>query len=120
MTTALILVFIAVCFSVTGELFLKQGMNLVGVLSLSTLGVTVPKMLRTGYLYVGLGSIAVGAVFWLAAISRVSLSWAYPLLAMGYVLVLLFSRFVLHEQISPVRWAGTLVIVIGVYLISRS
>jgi drug/metabolite transporter (DMT)-like permease len=120
MVTALILVFVAVCFSVTGELLLKQGMNLVGVLSLSTLSVTVPKMLRTWHLYAGLGSIAVGAVFWLAAISRVNLSWAYPMLAMGYVLVLVFSRLILHEHVSVVRWGGTLLIVIGVYLISRS
>ena len=111
---------IAVCFSVAGELFLKHGMNQVGVLSLASLGTVLPRMLRVWSLYAGFGSIAVGAVFWLAAISRVDLSWAYPLLAIGYVLMLFFSALILREQVSLTRWIGAVVIVVGVYLITRS
>jgi multidrug transporter EmrE-like cation transporter len=120
MTSAFFLVLIAVCFSVTGELFIKEGMSRVGVLSLTTLGPTFARMLRTWPLYAGFGSVVIGAGFWLAAISRVDLSWAYPLLAMGYVLILLFSAVILHEHVSLVRWLGALLIVIGVALISRS
>ena len=120
MSTALILVAIAVCFSVAGELLLKSGMNRVGILTLSSLGLMIPKMLRTWQLYGGLASITLGAAFWLAATSRVELSWAYPLLAMGYILMLLFSGIVLGEHISLLRWIGTIIIVLGVILVSRS
>jgi multidrug transporter EmrE-like cation transporter len=120
MSTPLILVLIAVCFSVTGELLLKTGMNRVGVLSLSTLGPTLTRMLGCWPLYAGLGAVICAAVFWLAAISRVELSWAYPLLATGYVLVLMFSALVLGETVSPARWVGALLIAIGVILVSRS
>ena len=120
MTQAFILVFVAVCFSVTGELLLKAGMSQVGVLSFGNLAVAVPRMLRQPHLWLGFGSIAVGACFWLAAISRVDLSWAYPMLAIGYILALIFAGLVLHEPIPLIRWIGAAVIVGGVYLISRS
>lgn len=120
MSNALTLVLIASCFSVTGEVLLKSGMDRVGVLSFTSLGSTAIKMLHTWHLWAGFGSIGIGAVFWLAAISRVDLSWAYPMLATGYILVLIFSAIVLHEHVSHIRWLGAIVIVLGIYLISRS
>jgi multidrug transporter EmrE-like cation transporter len=120
MSNPLILVIIAVCFSVTGEFLLKAGMDRVGVLSLGTLGGTLPRMAASWQLWVGFGSIGVGAIFWLAAISRADLSWAYPLLAVGYILTLVFAPLILREHVPLARWAGTLLIVVGVYLISRS
>ena len=120
MSNAFILVLVAVCFSVTGEILLKAGMDRAGIFSLAAIATMVPKMLRIWQLWAGFGSISIGAVFWLSAISRVDLSWAYPMLAMGYVLTLIFARTVLHEPVSLMRWIGSLVIVLGVYLVSRS
>ena len=117
---ALSLLLIAILFTVTGELFLKHGMNRVGVIQLSNFLPIMGRILRTPAVLVGFGSIGVGAVFWLAVISRVDLSYAYPMLAIGYVLVLLFSSIFLKEDISLLRWSGALVICVGVYLISRS
>lgn len=114
------LVIIAICFSVTGELMLKSGMNSVGVLSLSVLWPTLGRMITHPKILIGLGCFAVGAVFWLAAISRVPLSWAYPMLSIGYVLILLFSAIILKEQVAPLRWVGALVICVGIILIFRS
>ncbi len=120
MSKPLVLVAIAVCFSAIGEFMLKAGMDRVGVLSLSSMGTVVPKMIRTWPLYGGFLSIGVGAVFWLAALSRADLSWAYPLLAMGYVITLVMAPMILREQVPSIRWIGTILIVMGVYLISRS
>lgn len=111
---------IAICLSVTGELLLKHGMNRIGVLHLPNLLATVPRLLRNPFVVGGFLSIGVGAVFWLAAISRVDLSYAYPMLSIGYVLVLLFSALVLKENVTWIRWIGALIICLGVYLISRT
>lgn len=114
------LVLIAVCFSVTGELFLKAGMNQVGHINLSSLGSDMLRTVTNTRVLTGFASIGVGAVFWLAAISRVQLSWAYPMLSLGYVLVLLFSVIVLREPVSAVRWLGAGIVCLGVFLITRS
>jgi drug/metabolite transporter (DMT)-like permease len=115
-----ILLLIAVCLSVTGELFFKSGMNQIGVLSFSNLWSMVPRMATHAKILTGATCFVAGGLFWLSVLSRVNLSWAYPMLSLGYVLVLLFSGLILHEQVSSIRWVGALVICVGVYLISRS
>lgn len=114
------LLMIAICLTVTGELLLKNGMNRLGALHLSSLLPMIPRMVRSPFIMGGFAFIAGGAVFWLAVISRVDLSFAYPMLSIGYILVLLFSTVFLKEHVNTVRWIGALVIILGVYLITRS
>ncbi len=109
---------VAIAFSTTGELFLKIGMQRVGHLTFS------PQMLgrtfTTWQVLVGFGLFFIGSVFWLWVISRADLSWAYPMLALGYVLVVLESQFLLHEPVSGQRWLGTVVVLLGVTLLYGS
>lgn len=116
----LLIVFVAICFSVTGELFLKAGMNQIGAFGFDNLLPSLGRIVTHPRILVGFASIGVGAVFWLAALARVELSWAYPMLSLGYVLVLLLSAAFLGESVSAVRWIGVIVIVVGVILVSRS
>ena len=118
--TAFLLVAGAVCLTVTGELFLKSGMNRIGPVVLAALSSTAARVVQVPQVWIGFGFIGCGALLWLAAISRVDLSWAYPILSLGYLLVLVFSRIILGEPVSPIRWIGTAVIVLGVYLLFRS
>jgi drug/metabolite transporter (DMT)-like permease len=117
---AVALLLVAICLTVTGELLLKHGMNRIGVLNLTALLPTIPKIVRNPFVLGGFAFIGAGAVFWLAVISRVDLSFAYPMLSLGYILVLLFSALILREPVSGIRWLGAVVICIGVYLITRS
>ena len=54
------------------------------------------------------------------ALSRVDLSYAYPFASLGYVVMLVASWQLFNENISPLRLAGTLMVCLGVFLISRS
>ena len=113
---------IAVLFSVTGELLLKHGMNQLGVLELAP-GLLVPALARVftnPFVLAGFASIFAGSVFWLSVISRVQLSYAYPMLSTSYILVLLASWVFLGEHITWVRVLGVLVIIAGVSLVFRS
>jgi drug/metabolite transporter (DMT)-like permease len=109
---------VAILLSGTGELFLKRGMNRVGELSF-----TVPKLIETFTTWEVLLGFALffgGSLFWLKVISRADLSWAYPMLALGYVFVVLGSRFFLGEPVSAQRWLGTFVILVGVVIMYTS
>jgi len=46
-------------------------------------------------------------------------SKAFPFLSLGFVLVMLASRYYFRETISRERWAGVVAITIGVILLSR-
>jgi drug/metabolite transporter (DMT)-like permease len=68
----------------------------------------------------GFTLFGIGALFWLWVISRAPLSWAYPMLALGYLLVVLESRVILGESVPPQRWLGALIIVLGVIVLYNS
>lgn len=117
---------IAIALSVSGELMLKLGMNryaaAFGALDLSpaTLLPTLFRVFTQPLIFLGFVLVFGASIFWLAVLSRVNLSFAYPMLALGYVLTALFSRLLFNEAISPTRWAGIVVICVGVVLVSRS
>ena len=50
-------------------------------------------------------------------LSWADLSYVLPVTAFGYVLTALLSRLFLGENITPARWAGTLLIMAGVVLV---
>jgi len=105
---------------VTGETFLKTGMNRVGTVGMSGLLQSVGRVIGTPQIWFGFFFVFAGALLWLVVLSRVALSWAYPMLSLGYILVLVLSKFVLGEHVSPIRWFGTLIIIAGVWLVYRS
>lgn len=68
--------------------------------------------------------VAVGIVLlilWMlsrmALLSWADLSYVLPVTALGYVANAVLGRWFLQEQISPQRWAGTLLIVAGTTLV---
>ncbi|MGQ9481559.1 EamA family transporter [Chloroflexus sp.] len=120
MLLVLSLLITASALTVTGEVLLKIGINhvtsQVGAFSLD------PRVLWATFtdwrVILGFALVFGGAIFWLGVISRVDLSFAYPLLALNYVIVLIPSRILLNETVSPVRLIGALIIVIGVIVIT--
>ncbi|MBI4322070.1 MAG: EamA family transporter [Chloroflexi bacterium] len=112
----------AICMSVTGELLLKYGMNQVGDLSLhpSNLMSSLIRAFTSPFVLLGFAFVFGGSIFWLSVISRVQLSYAYPMLSLGYVLVVISSWLFLNEQVSMMRLAGVLVICAGVFVVSRT
>ncbi|MEF3273181.1 MAG: EamA family transporter [Chloroflexus sp.] len=110
----------ACVLTVTGEVLLKVGINAVttkvGAFSLN------PQVLWATFtdwrIILGFALVFGGAIFWLGVISRVDLSFAYPLLALNYVIILIPSRVLLNEPITLMRLIGALIIVAGVIIIT--
>lgn len=115
------IVAIVLC-TTSGELLLKHGMNQLGQLSLEPreLPGALLRIFTTPVILAGFGLIFGASLGWLALISRVPLSYAYPMLAMGYVVVMLQSWLLLGEELNASRIAGTIVILLGVILVARS
>lgn len=68
-----------------------------------------------------LGGLALMLAFltWLAVISRVELSKAHPATSFSYVTVTIASGVFLHEDVSALKIAGILLIMLGVYLVAE-
>ena len=68
----------------------------------------------------GLLIYGLSAVCWLWVLARAQLSLAYPILSLTFPIVLGLSAVFFAETITPLRWAGVGVIVVGVSLLART
>lgn len=59
-------------------------------------------------------------VVWLWALSKVDISFAYPFIALGYVLVSAMAWFWLGEELSPMRILGMAIIIAGIFVLARA
>ena len=57
---------------------------------------------------------------WMAAISKMQLSKAYPYMSINFLLVALLAAWLFHEQLDSNKIIGTAVIMLGVVILSRS
>ena len=122
MTVAIVYILVSVFSGAAGQIMLKQGMNKMGALTLSMdqMGAILWRMGTNPYVVLGLAVYVGGTIFWLAALSRVDLSYAYPFASLSYVVMLTASWYFFGENITPLRLLGSFVVVVGVFLISRS
>jgi len=123
--TVFLMILIAVAMEVVGQLLYKSGINRLPALQgspfqLGALAQFTWNALQNWRVLAGIGVYCAQAAVWWAVLSRVDLSYAFPLTSMSYVLLLGASRAFLGEHISLQRWMGATAIVFGVYLITRS
>ncbi len=118
----ILLLLITVGLNVAGQLLMKQGMSQVGAIhgNLAVIAESVLRAFLNPYVIGGVGAYGLSSIFWLILLSRVDLSYAYPALSLGYVLITLVSAFLLGEDVSNMRWLSVAVICVGVILLSRS
>ena len=122
MTLTLVYILISVLAGATGQILLKKGMQTMGplTLSLDQLWSILWRIATNLYVIIGLAIYVSGTVFWLVTLSRVELSYAYPFVSLSYLFMLAASWALFGERISFVRLMGTLVVCVGVLIISRS
>jgi uncharacterized membrane protein len=81
---------------------------------------SLKSLLSSPIIWGGLVLFGLSAIVWLFALSRASLSFAYPFAALSYVLIVLFSLLVLHEDVPVLRWVGVAFIVTGILLVAQT
>ncbi|MCL4502948.1 MAG: EamA family transporter [Deltaproteobacteria bacterium] len=118
----LALIMLDVALNVTGQLSLKYGMSKVGnfALSLSTLPPVFVQAAFNPYVILGLVCYGLGFMVWLLVLAKCEVSYAYPLISLGYVFTAVLARLLIGETVNLTRMSGILVICAGVFLVARS
>jgi drug/metabolite transporter (DMT)-like permease len=107
-----------VALDVVGQLWFKLGlMRLPEKQATDHVGLFWKRVFSSPLLWAGIGAYAIELGLWLAVLANAPLSFVFPLASLGYVGVLVASRIVLKETISARRWAGALLITLGVALV---
>jgi len=108
------LILLSVSLGIIGQLLFKKGMDVVGEVNLSF---SVIKAFFNPYVFLGLVCYGTGTCSWLVVLSRTPVSFAYPWLSIGYIIITIADKFYFHQIIPPLRWVGILLISIGVALL---
>src|ERR1017187_1504792 len=104
-------------FAAAGDSMLSHGMKQTGSISLNHLQGVIFAVLNP---WVAIGILLLLAFFatYMTALSWADLTYVLPATSLGYVLLALVARFLLHEQVSPLRWLGIALITGGVGFIA--
>jgi multidrug transporter EmrE-like cation transporter len=111
-------ILLSILLGTCGQLALKYGTRLAVAKEAST-GV-LARYLANPYMWFALFLYGISTVLWIYSLSRVDLSYAYPMVALGYVLVCVFSVLLFKEAMPMLRIAGLGVIILGVIMIAIS
>lgn len=123
MLKLIVVMLVALVLEAIGVVFLSHGLRQAGELKEWTL----PEMLRLAGRCVTNGNFMLGVlmelIFFLTLLyllknADVSLVW--PLTSLGFVLTTLAAKYIRHEQVSNMRWAGVFLIMAGAALVAYS
>jgi len=123
MAKLFIVLIIGLVFESAGVVLLKKGMGQIGDLKTFS----VPNLIRVIKSGATNPSILAGVLFealffacLLLLMSRSDISFLWPLTGLSFVFATFAAIWFLGEQVSPVRWAGVILIMLGAALISYS
>jgi drug/metabolite transporter (DMT)-like permease len=120
MTKVVLLLIFFICCSTGGEIAMTHGMKQVGeperlrpMAILRFLGCAV----KSGWLWFALPLLAASFYSLLVLLSWAPLSVVIPASAFNYVVGTFGAKYLLKENVSPKRWAGVVMVCIGVALV---
>lgn len=119
---AFLLIISGVVLNAIAQFLLKMATNKVGIIQASNaLDLNMLTALFGQWpMLTGLLCYGLSLLIWLMALSRVDVTLAYPMLALGYVINAFAAQHLLNETLSPQRWIAIGIIMLGVLLLAKS
>lgn len=103
-----------------GDVYITKGMKQVGEVSTlnpKELLAIAGRALSNMNMLLGIFCLAVSFFSFLAILTWADMSFVVPATSSVYVVAILGAKFILKERINALRWAGTLLVCVGVALI---
>ncbi len=111
----------SVMLGTIGQILLKTGMNEVGgKAQVGTAAlIAAVKAIPNPRVFLGFVAYGISSIIWLMILKRVQLSWAYPMISMSYVFVVVLSALLIPGERPnwTVTIPGLVLIIVGVSLI---
>jgi uncharacterized membrane protein len=76
------------------------------------------RLIMIPWVWIGFLISILSLFIWLFVLSKADLNFAFSVDSMHYLFVALASRIFLKEKVGLTRWMGTLLIVVGIILVS--
>jgi drug/metabolite transporter (DMT)-like permease len=108
---------LAIVFDTAGQLLWKFTAETLP--ATASLGPVLDAVLRQPLILVLVGVFVCQLINWLKVLEHADLSYAQPITSLSYVSVCAFSAHLFGEHIGPIKVAGILCILSGVWLVSQ-
>jgi uncharacterized membrane protein len=118
----LVMVLAMVVCANAGDLLLKRGMTEIGAVAITASGVSHAFWMTVTSVTIWAGIIfLIGfMVSYMTVLSWADYSYVMPAGAFGYAILTLLAVVFLHENVTPKRWVGVLLICLGVLLVGQT
>lgn len=117
------LILLSVATTAAAQILLKVGMSSPATQKTLAGGLTLGRglsILISPWVFFGLVLYGVAALLWLGVLSKTPISFAYPFVALGFVLTALAGHFLFGENLTATRIVSIIVIFSGVILLAKS
>lgn len=116
------LILLSVLLNTAAQLLLKGGMNRIGEVTFSwtNLFPITLQIASNPLIILGMAFYVLSVFVWLAVLSKVEVSVAYPIVSLGYITTAIAAYYLFGEQLTLLRILGIGVIMLGVYLVART
>ncbi len=95
-----------------GQMLLKKG---------AISNTDILTILRNYFIWIGLFCYFIGALLWIAALSKMKLSYVYPFTFLTYAMVMVGAHFLFGERINIINLLiGSVLIISGIIIINLS
>lgn len=110
-----------ISLTVYGQLILKWRIGEYGALpgELFERILFLLRLLLDGYIFSGFCAAFLASLFWMAAMTKFPLSYAYPFTSLAFVMVTFLSAVLFREPVTSFKIFGLLFVVLGIVLGSR-
>ncbi|MBU0535327.1 MAG: hypothetical protein KKE20_00010 [Nanoarchaeota archaeon] len=96
-----------------GQIFLKLGMNKNKIIGARQVIKNIFKVFTNKYIIIGIGFYGFSSILWLFSMTRLDISFMYPLVSLSYLITTVFAIIFLKEKVIIIRWAGLGLIILG-------
>ena len=118
MAFAFIMLLTAITLAAVGQVFLKAGLSQLP--PHPPLTMVLLSMFQNAKVFLGYAAFVLSSLVYLIALRRLPLSYCYPMVSLGYVIVVILSWRIFHEALPPLRIAAVGVILTGVLMLALS
>ena len=110
----LIVALFSIVLGATGQFLFRLGMMHYGKVTVTEIWRQLGSIILTPAISLGFMFFGISSILWLVVISRWELSYAYPLVSLGYVIAILYGTFLLDENLSLAKILGSCLILAGI------
>lgn len=123
MTKLIVIMLIALVLEALGVVYLSSGLKQIGepkAFTASEVGRLIGRGITNKNILIGVLMETIFFVSLLVMLKLWDVSLIWPLTSLGFVLTTLAAKYVRHEEVNNMRWAGVFMIMAGAVLVGYS